>query len=201
MRTRTAHERQVLPSLPSFRDEGVPLVDLVDRLLETGVLVSGDVVVSVAGIDLVQLGLRAVLEGIDGTGPGARLPRPSGPHGSRPGPSASNAAGDPESSTLQACGRADDGPPPARGARIGIDPHDAERGLAQLVLTVVELLRQVLERQALRRLEADTVSGEDVERLGVALLRLHERMDDLMAQFGLTDDDLHLRLADVRDLG
>jgi hypothetical protein len=82
----------------------------------------------------------------------------------------------------------------ARPRRLDADPESVERGLAQLVLTLVELLRQLMERQALRRMEGETLTDEEVERLGLALLRLSERMDELKGVFGLTDDDLDIDL-------
>jgi hypothetical protein len=78
--------------------------------------------------------------------------------------------------------------------RINADGERVERGLAQLVLTLVELLRQLLERQALRRVEGGTLSDDEVERLGTALMRLEERMEELKDEFGLRDEDLNLDL-------
>ena len=78
--------------------------------------------------------------------------------------------------------------------RINADPENVERGLAQLVLTVVELLRQIMERQALRRVEAGNLDDETVERLGRTLMALESRMDELKETFGLTDEDLNLDL-------
>ena len=78
--------------------------------------------------------------------------------------------------------------------RINADPERVEQGLARLVLTVIELLRQVLEHQAVRRMDGGTLSDEDVERLGIALMKLNHRMDELKAIFGLTDEDLNIDL-------
>jgi hypothetical protein len=78
--------------------------------------------------------------------------------------------------------------------RIDADPENVERGLAQLVLTVVELLRQLMERQALRRVEAGGLDDETVERLGTTLMALEQRMDELKHVFGLRDEDLNLDL-------
>jgi len=82
----------------------------------------------------------------------------------------------------------------AVGGRIDADPENVERGLAQLVLTVVELLRQLMERQALRRVEAGGLDEETVERLGRTLMALEARMEELKEAFGLEDDDLNLDL-------
>ena len=79
--------------------------------------------------------------------------------------------------------------------RIDLAPEDIERGLAGLVLTLVEFLRQVLERQAIRRMEGDTLTDEEVERVGVALMRLEQRIGEIAEQFGLDHDDIQLRIA------
>lgn len=78
--------------------------------------------------------------------------------------------------------------------RIDIDPDDVERGLAGLVLGVVELLRQVLERQAVRRMEGGTLTDDEIERVGLALMRLERKVRELAEHFGLTEDDLQLKL-------
>ncbi len=80
------------------------------------------------------------------------------------------------------------------------DPRSAEHGLAALVLTIVELLRQLMERQALRRVEDGTVSDEQAERLGYTLLRLEERMSELLDQFGLEPEDLNIDLGPLGPL-
>ena len=82
----------------------------------------------------------------------------------------------------------------ALSRRVSADPENVERGLAQLVLTIVELLRQLMERQALRRVEAGNLDDETVERLGKTLMALESRMDELKATFGLEDEDLNLDL-------
>jgi hypothetical protein len=84
--------------------------------------------------------------------------------------------------------------PRALPRRIEADPETVERGLAQLVLTLVELLRQLMERQALQRMERGTLDDEEVERLGETFMRLAERMDELKTHFGLRDEDLNLDL-------
>ena len=84
--------------------------------------------------------------------------------------------------------------------RINADPEKVEQGLARLVLTVIELLRRVLEHQAVRRMDGGTLSDEQIERLGLALLRLNERMGELKGTFGLTDDDLSIDLGPLGEL-
>jgi hypothetical protein len=84
--------------------------------------------------------------------------------------------------------------------RIDADPENVERGLAQLVLTIVELLRQLMERQALRRVEAGGLDEETIERLGRTLMALEERMEELKQTFGLRDEDLNLDLGPLGSL-
>ena len=90
--------------------------------------------------------------------------------------------------------------PGAMSRRVNADPEHVERGLAQLVLTVVDLLRELMERQALRRMESGTLEDEEVERLGCAFMKLNERMDELRQEFGLTEADLNLNLGPWGDL-
>jgi gas vesicle protein GvpK len=78
--------------------------------------------------------------------------------------------------------------------RIDADPERVERGLAQLVLTLIELLRQLMERQALRRIDHGSLSEAEVERLGLAFMRLDERMGELKEEFELEDADLNIDL-------
>ena len=82
----------------------------------------------------------------------------------------------------------------ALSRRIDADPENVERGLAQLVLTVVELLRQLMERQALRRIDGGGLTEEQVEKLGTTFRLLDERMTELREQFGLEPEDLNLDL-------
>jgi hypothetical protein len=94
---------------------------------------------------------------------------------------------DPAEAALQALAR-------ALPDRINADPERVEQGLARLVLTVIELLREVLEHQAVRRMDGGTLSEQEIERLGLALLKLNHRMDELKGIFGLTDEDLNIDL-------
>jgi hypothetical protein len=84
--------------------------------------------------------------------------------------------------------------------RVTADPESVERGLVQLVLTIVELLRQLMERQALHRMEAGSLTDEEVERLGRTFMALAERMEELKQHFGLTAEDLNLNLGPLGDL-
>jgi gas vesicle protein GvpK len=78
--------------------------------------------------------------------------------------------------------------------RINAEPATASQDLGRLVLTLVDVVRKVLEHQAVRRMDSGTLSPEEIERLGLALLRLSERMDELKSAFGLRDEDLDIDL-------
>lgn len=85
-------------------------------------------------------------------------------------------------------------------ARLDLDPQDAGRDLVQLVLTVVELVRQLMERQAVRRVDQGDLTDEQVERIGTALMLLDERMTALCAEHGLRPEDLNLDLGPLGTL-
>ena len=78
--------------------------------------------------------------------------------------------------------------------RINAQPDSAAQDLGRLVLTLVEVLRKVLEHQAVRRMDSGTLTPEEIERLGLSLLRLSERMNELKTAFGLRDEDLDIDL-------
>ncbi|MEU1788950.1 gas vesicle protein K [Streptomyces sparsogenes] len=86
------------------------------------------------------------------------------------------------------------------GGRLDLDDDSVGRDLVALVLTVVELLRQLMERQALRRIDAGGLSEEQVERIGTTLMHLDQRMAELCAQHGLRPEDLNLDLGPLGTL-
>ena len=257
------------------------LLDLVDSLLNKGAVVTGDVVLGLAGIDLVYLKLSALLAAADrvtgtagrrgetgeisegGEAPGEggsahrgrwerrRRPGDAGVHeGSRetarvsvapvadvPDPTGLGTGGDagePASDRPEEAPPAEDsvlaepfsppafdgpsatparppvaeaereidelraeierGLPADRPPRWNADPEEVERSVAKLVLTLVELVRQLLERQALRRMEEGTLTEDDVEALGRALMRLEETVHAIAARFGIPPEELNLDL-------
>lgn len=84
--------------------------------------------------------------------------------------------------------------------RIALDPESVKKGLGQLVLTLVELIRQLLEKQALRRIEGGSLTEEEVERLGLTFLELDKQMKWLKKEFDLTDEDMNLDLGPLGKL-
>jgi gas vesicle protein GvpK len=84
--------------------------------------------------------------------------------------------------------------------RVDLDPDEVEQGLAKLVLALVEFLRQLLERQAVRRMEGGTLSDEEVERMGLALMRLEQKVKDMARGFGIEPSELNLGLGPLGNL-
>jgi hypothetical protein len=85
-------------------------------------------------------------------------------------------------------------------ARVNADEKNVEKGLAQLVLTLIDLLRQLMERQAVRRMEGGTLTEEEVERLGRTFMLLEKRMAELKKSFDLEDADLNIDLGPLGKL-
>ncbi|WHY03021.1 gas vesicle protein K [Neobacillus sp. DY30] len=84
--------------------------------------------------------------------------------------------------------------------RLPLDSNQVEQGLAKLVLTIIELLRQLMERQAMRRVENDSLTDEQIEELGLTLMRLEEKMEELKQIFGLENEDLNIELGPLGKL-
>jgi gas vesicle protein GvpK len=89
---------------------------------------------------------------------------------------------------------------PGLPRRINADQQNVEQGLAKLVLTLIELIRRLLEKQAIRRIEAGSLTDEEIERLGETFLKLEAKMAELKETFGLKDEDLNLNLGPLGDL-
>jgi gas vesicle protein GvpK/gas vesicle protein GvpA/GvpJ/GvpM family len=187
-----------------FGVERIELAEVLSHVLDKGVVLRGEVMLAVADVDLVRLDLGLLLSSVEtvlrrggATRPGAPALSAARPRSSAPMPSGStmesqvieslHAPSDAVVAPLEAVA---EGLPP----RLNTDPDKVENGLAKLVLTLIEVLRKVLEHQAVRRMEGGHLSDAEIERLGVALLRLNDRMQDMKGIFGLTDDDLQIDL-------
>lgn len=83
---------------------------------------------------------------------------------------------------------------------INADPSNVEQGLAKLVLTIVDLIRQLLEKQAIRRMDSGSLTEEQIERMGETFLKLEQKMEELKAAFGLEGEELNLNLGPLGDL-
>ena len=89
---------------------------------------------------------------------------------------------------------------PLAPRRWNANPEDAQRSVVKLVLSLIEFIRQLMERQAIRRVESGTLNPEEIERLGQALMRLEETVRQIARQFDLSPDDLNLDLGPLGPL-
>ena len=176
--------------MTATRASDLTLLDIADRLLDTGVSLTGEATISVADVDLIYLGLDVVLASVEkmrGKGNVPLVPFPKWPTPIPEGPGAMSATEyQPVAADLP--------------KRIDVDPDDVERGLGKLVLTIVEFVRQLLERQAVRRMESGSLSDNEVERIGIALMRLDEKVGEMAARFGLRREELRLGLGPLGQL-
>lgn len=184
-------------------NEPPTVVGLLDGLLDGGVHVAGDLVIGLADVDLIRVALRLLVaseETARRTGsrpdtPARRTASAAHPidHGSEP-----SSSGVPPRARAPRPRLAGRRPAPGQeGTDPSIEAADREQligGVSQLVLTVVELIRDLIERQAVRRVEAGSLTDDEVERLGIALQALEERMTEIKEVFGVTDDDLNIDL-------
>jgi hypothetical protein len=189
-----------------FEPDRLELSEVVSALLDKGVVVRGEADISVADVDLIRLDLGVLLVAVE-----------TALRHSRSRPSLAAAIGPPELTSAhrdRTEGAADESRQtapevsaagtdsgvslrsiaPAIPDRINVDPEGAENGLARLVLTLIEVLRKVLEHQAIRRMEGGSLTEQEIERLGQGLLRLHDQMKELKTVFGISDEDLQIDL-------
>ncbi len=89
---------------------------------------------------------------------------------------------------------------PSEESKLKLTPDNADSGLAKLVLTLVELIRKLVEKQAMRRVDGGTLTEEEIERLGETLMKLEIKMEELKKHFNLTDRDLNINLGPLGDL-
>ena len=194
-----------------FGEPRVELSEVLNHILDKGVALKGEVMLAVADIDLIKLDLGLLLSAVETA---MRTPRVSGARTlglASPGlesrrPQASSGS-TMESQVVDSLEAPADAPvTPLESVaenlpqRLNTDPDKVENGLAKLVLTLIEVLRKVLEHQAVRRMEGGHLSDAEIEKLGVALLRLNDRMQDMKGIFGLSDDDLQIDLGPLGKL-
>ncbi len=179
--------------------ESLSLADALDRILQRGVSMQGNLTIGLAEVDLLFLDLRLLLGSVDTIWPEGRPPvqpvqpriPPEAPSTLSPEPSAAPREARPVS---RAPARVD-APPPIDLAASPREPGSSTaQGLVRLVLTLVKLLHDVLERQAVRRMEAGRLTDMQIEDVGTALFAQAEEIERLKRQFGFSDTDLSLDL-------
>lgn len=194
-------------------DEPVDLSDVLNTVLDRGAVVHGEVVIAVADIDLIKLNIGLLLQAV-ATAEQRMAARPEQaraslantfgavPHRGEPLLAARSPAQSIPAETIAAYSTS--APEPSQKSlnavaqglpeRINADAAGPESGLARLVLTLIEVLRKVLEHQAVRRMEGGHLTDDEIERLGLTLARLNDRMGELKHIFGLSEEDLQIDL-------
>jgi hypothetical protein len=188
----------------------IELAEVLNHILDKGVVLRGEVMLAVADIDLIKLDLGLLLTALETA---MRRPLVSGDRHPGLPPALGDAGRTPPSGSTMESQVVESLPAPRDASitpleavapglppRLNTDPDKAENGLAKLVLTLIEVLRKVLEHQAVRRMEGGHLSDAEIEKLGVALLRLNDRMQEMKGIFGLTDDDLQIDLGPLGTL-
>ncbi|HSU97241.1 MAG TPA: gas vesicle protein GvpJ [Gemmatimonadaceae bacterium] len=188
-------------------EEPLDLSDLLNTVLDRGAVVHGEVTIAVADVDLIRLNIGLLLQAVATAeqrmrttpepsrsiaGSFGSIPRNAAPilAGAEPGRGEVPALAETQRPVGQSLNTVAQGLPD----RINADAAGPETGLARLVLTLIEVLRKVLEHQAVRRMEGGRLTDEEVERLGLALAKLNDRMGELKRVFGLSEEDLQIDL-------
>ncbi len=205
------------------KNQHFTLLELLDRLLDKGVMMKGEILLSVADIDLVYLNLGLLLSSVKSVEAAASRsdheeaiswqPSTLGDfldesqletRGKDAAPTsltnASSQSNNNHRETIAIASAIDYEPDQAFAPKTNIDPKNVEKGLTRLVLTLVDLIRKLMEKQAIRRMDAGQLHGEEIERMGDTFLRLDERMEQLKKTFDLKDEDLNLDLGPLGEL-
>jgi len=171
--------------------EHAGLVDALDKVLEKGAIINGDLVLRVADVDLVYLGLRLILTSV------SKAEELSGWNFGNPDRELT-----PEDMAYieklqREIKRAEENIP--KLIDLG-HPKKAEQGLAKLVLTLVELIRKLMEKEAFRRVKRGTLSPVEIQKLGLSLKAVKKKIQEIQTIFGLEDEELDLDLGPLGNL-
>lgn len=173
-----------------LHSQGTSLLDVLDRVIDKGVVVDGEVMLQVADIELVNVGLKLVLSSTE---------RMRGLRNGRPALSKEELIH--ETAELKALEKNLERAVKLVPETVNADsPKKAEHGLAKLVLTLIELIRKLMERQAMRRIAGGSLTDFEVERLGLTFKALERKMEEMKQVFGIKDHELNLELGPIGNL-
>lgn len=182
---------KIMANLRSMPDDNVTLVDALDKVLETGAVINGDLVIRVADVDLVFLGLRLILTSV------SKAEELSGK-------SFSDRNREPTPEDIEYIEKLQR---EIRKAEANIpklidmgNPKETEQGLAKLVLTLVELIRRLMEKEAFRRVKRGSLSLTEIQKLGLSLKAVQKKIKEVQTIFGIEDDELNLDLGPLGNL-
>ncbi len=223
-------QQKIKTSDQIVKNQHFTLLELLDRLLDKGVMVKGEILLSVADIDLVYLNLGLLLSSVKtvekaarrgGNGEEKLIAWQTSTQGEffdepqleveREGvaqtpvtkENSQSKGGNGEAVTTVARtlpSAIDYALEECFEPKTNIDPKNVEKGLAKLVLTLIDLIRKLMEKQAIRRIEAEQLNAKEIERMGNTFFLLDERMEQLKKTFGLEDEDLNLDLGPLGEL-
>lgn len=173
------------------KNDNVTLIDALDKVLEKGAIINGDIVIRLADVDLVYLGLRLVLTSV------SKAEEMSG-----------RSFGDPEKELTpedieyierlqREIKKTEENIPKIINAN---SPRETEQGLAKLILTLVELIRKLMEKEAFRRVKIGSLSSAEVQKLGLSLKAVKKKIEEIKAIFGIEDEELNLDLGPLGNL-
>ena len=173
------------------KNNNVTLVDALDKVLEKGAVINGDIFLRVADIDLVFLGLRLILTSVSKAG-------------ELSGEGLRSKEKEPSSGDIEYIRRlqreikmAEENIP--KLIDLG-NPKRAEQGIAKLILTLVELIRKLMEKEAYRRVRKGTLFPTEIEKLGLSLKAIKKKVKEIQAIFGIGDEELNLDLGPIGNL-
>ncbi|MDP3011461.1 MAG: gas vesicle protein GvpJ [Candidatus Hydromicrobium sp.] len=173
------------------KNDNVTLVDALDKVLEKGAIINGDIVIRVADVDLVYLGLRLILTSV------SKAEEMSG-----------RSFGDPDKELTpedieyierlqREIKKTEENIPKIINAN---SPRETEQGLAKLILTLVELIRKLMEKEAFRRVKKGSLSSAEIQKLGLSLKAVKKKIEEIKAIFGIEDEELNLDLGPLGNL-
>jgi hypothetical protein len=173
------------------KNANVTLVDALDKVLEKGAIINGDIMIRVADVDLVYLGLRLILTSI------SKAEELSGKNFSKPDQEFTPDDIEYIEKLQREIRRAEENIP--KLIDLG-SPKKTEQGLAQLILTLVELIRKLMEREAFRRVKSGALAPVEIQKLGLSLKAVKKKIKEIQAIFGIEDDELNLNLGPLGNL-
>jgi len=173
------------------KDDNVTLVDALDKVLEKGAIINGEMVIRIADVDLVFLGLRLILTSI------SKAEEISGKSFSNPDNEFTPEDKEYIERLQREIRRTEENIP--KLIDLG-NPRKAEQGLAKLILTLVELIRKLMEKEAFRRVKRGTLTSPEVQKLGLSLKAVKKKIKEIQTIFGIEDEELNLDLGPLGNL-
>lgn len=173
------------------KSNNVTLADVLDKVLEKGAVINGDIVLRVADVDLVFLGLRLIITSI------SRAEELSGRGFNNPSEEFTPQDIEYIEGLQREIRRTEQNIPRLIDAN---NPGETEQGLAKLVLSIVELIRRLMEKEAFRRVKRGRLSQVEIQKLGLSLKAVKKKIKEIQAVFGIKDDELNVDLGPIGNL-